>query len=68
MNNINDETRAREIIDAAMTLNVSIIKTLNLFKATEGGEPEITDEECKSIATNYHFSWRDIREIFKRRI
>jgi len=54
-----NEKEARIIIEKCFEYNAPFINEYDLF-------PELTDEECWSIATNYPLPFKTIRGIFPK--
>jgi hypothetical protein len=57
-----NEERAREMLTDAIKRNVCPWEYLRAI----GEKPELTDNECHSIAINYPISYYDIRLMFPR--
>ena len=60
-----NEKNAREIVSGATKLNKPIGLLIDLYAALQGEPPILTDDECKSIASDTHYSWEDIRVCFE---
>ncbi|PCI65992.1 MAG: hypothetical protein COB26_11935 [Piscirickettsiaceae bacterium] len=65
-----NEKRAREVLDKALELNISISKAKCIFAEkpdVQSGKtvwPVLTEKESIDVAINYPYSWQEVRQAF----